>query len=333
MKAEVNRPCMVCGSMASRSLHDLRFEEHAEIGTFTIRECAGCGLLFNSPRLSDPEIERLYGGGYYVFQEPPAEAAERVAHLAWQTIGVASRYFEDRTVLEVGCAKGYLLELLRQRGWRVQGVELSPDAAAFGRERLGLSIFTGTIQQWVRSSGFAPVPVAVSTDVIEHVTDPRAFLAALHAAVRPGGWLVLGTPNADSDHRRTHGTRWLGFNPFHIVLFSRLTLGRLLNEAGFDVVEAYTYANDVPDRSVARSGWRDTARSMLRASGALQLARRARDALQSRSNQPFDPKMFVTAMQSVADGGFDSYRHSADGRHPRASSCRGDNLVLIARRI
>jgi len=323
----------VCGSEHSRTLHELRFEEHPEIGTFTIRECAGCGLLFNSPRLSDPEIEQLYGGGYYVFQEPPAEAAQRVARLAWQTIGVASRYVEDHTVLEVGCAKGYLLALLRQRGWQVQGVELSSDAAAFGRDRLGLRVFTGTVDQWVSSPGFMAVPVAISTDVIEHVTDPRGFLAAMRAALKPGGWLILGTPNADSDHRQAHGTRWLGFNPFHIVLFSRQNLTRLLQETGFEVVEAYTYANDDPDRSEARSGWRDAARSVLRASGALQWARKARDTLQGRTDQSFDPRMLETAMNEVAEGGFDGYRFSADGRHHRASNCRGDNLVLIARRI
>ncbi len=145
--------------------------------------------------------------------------------------------------------------------------------------------------------------------------------------------LILGTPNADSDRRQAHGTRWLGFNPFHIVLFSRQNLTRLLHETGFEVVEAYTYANDDPGRSEARSGWRDAARSVLRASGALQWARKARDTLQGRTDQSFDPRMLETAMNEVADGGFDGYRFSADGRHHRASSCRGDNLVLIARRI
>lgn len=328
MKVEVNRPCMVCGSTDSRRLHALRFVDRGYPGCFEVRCCDGCGLLFNSPRLSDPEIEAMYGANYYVFQETEAAALVRVARLLSQTLGVAIRYLDTRDVLEVGCAKGYLLALLKARGWRVQGVELSEAAAAFARTRFGLDVFSGTVDAWLHSHAFRPMPLVLCTDVIEHVTDPSAFLKALHATVRPGGWLVLGTPNADSDHRTALGARWVAFNPFHIWLFSRANLGRLLERAGFDVVETYTCSNSDPRRPGATDSLRDAARDVLRASGLLGTVRRVRDRMATTDAGPVTPQ----SIQAMSSQPLDAYLDSPDARSPRRLACRGDDLVVIARR-
>jgi SAM-dependent methyltransferase len=328
MKTEVNLPCVVCGERDSRRLHALRFPDRGYPGWFEIRCCDGCGLLFNSPRLSDPEIEALYGANYYVFQEREADAVARVSQLLSQTLGVATRHVDARDVLEVGCAKGYLLAMLKARGWRVQGVELSADAAAFARARFGLNVFTGTVEAWLHSKAFRPTPLVLCTDVIEHVTDPAAFVDALHATILPGGWLVLGTPNADSDHRATLGARWVAFNPFHIWIFSRANLGRLLDRAGFDVVEAYTCSNSDPRKAGAADELRDAARGVLRASGLLGTVRRVRDRLASTDATP----VTLQTMEATVAQPLDAYLASPDAISARRAACRGDDLVVIARR-
>jgi 2-polyprenyl-3-methyl-5-hydroxy-6-metoxy-1,4-benzoquinol methylase len=55
------------------------------------------------------------------------------------------------------------------------------------------------------------------TRVIEHVADPREFLAALSKAVRQGGMLLLSTPSGKAEWIRRFGGQWLGNNYFHIV--------------------------------------------------------------------------------------------------------------------
>lgn len=328
MKTEVNRPCIVCGGQDSRLLHALRFPDRGYPGRFEVRCCDGCGLLFNSPRLSDTEIEALYGGNYYVFQEREADAVARVSRLLSQTMGVASQLVDARDMLEVGCAKGYLLAMLRARGWQVRGVELSSDAAAFARTRFNLDVFAGTVEAWLRSADFRPAPLVLSTDVIEHVTDPAAFLDALFGAVQPGGWMVLGTPNADSDQRSAMGARWLGFNPFHIWLFSRANLTRLIERAGFEVVEAYTYSNGDPQQPRAADGVRDTVREFLRSSGLLGAARRVRDRFEVADAAP----VTLQTLEATASQPLDAYLATPDARSARRASCRGDDLVVIARR-
>ena len=328
MKTDVNAACMVCGGSSSRLLHSLRFPDRHYPGDFHVRCCEGCGLLFNSPRLSDAEIEALYSGSYYVFQEPEAEAVARVSRLLSQTLGVASQYVDARDLLEVGCAKGYLLALLKARGWRVQGVELSEPAAAFGRSRFGLDIHTGPVDDWLRSTAFRAAPVLLCTDVVEHVTDPVAFLAALYQSVQPGGWLVLGTPNADSDHRAALGARWVAFNPFHIWLFNRANLSRLVERAGFEVVEAYTYTNVDPPQPGATAGLRTAAREVLRASGLLDKVRKLRGRLAEADASP----VTLQSLESAVSQPLGAYLDTPDARSARRSACRGDDLVIIARR-
>lgn len=323
---------MVCGGHDSRLLHTLRFVETNYPGDFAVRECAGCGLLFNSPRLADAQIEQMYDGTYYVFREAEQQALKRVQRLAAQTIGVAQRCVGARELLEVGCAKGYMLALLRAHGWMVRGVEVSPQAAAFARERFGLPVFTGTLQHWLDAADFAPAAVTLCTDVVEHVTDPPAFVAQLYRATAAGGWLIIGTPNADSEHRRVQAEQWLGFNPFHIFLFNRAALARLLGRAGFELVESYTFANGAPPAAPLSSGLRAHLRGLLGSAGLLAPARRARDALTALAQPRVTAQMLHKLVTAGGPDLLGSYLCSADGEPQRRRACRGDNLVIIARR-
>jgi len=334
MKQPVNNPCLVCGGRDSRLLHALTYPDQHYPGLFEMRECARCGLLFNSPRLSDAEISQLYDGDYYVFQERERDAARRGALLASQTLGIAAQYCDARDVLELGCAKGYLLAQLRAQGWQVRGVELAAEAAEFARQRFGLDVYAGTLADYLARPGFVPASVLLCTDVIEHVPAPLALLQDMHRALKPRGWLVLGTPNADADHRRALGPRWLGFNPFHIFLFNRANLSRLLEQAGFDLVRAYTYANDDPPRPAParwRDGLRDRLRETLRASGLLPVLRRARSGMLAMADSPVSLHGLQADLARGQLPALHSYAASADAQSARSAACRGDNLVLIAR--
>lgn len=334
MKSPVNTPCIVCDSSSSTLLHEIDYARFGYPGLFAIRQCVGCGLVFNSPRLSDPEIVQLYDGNYYIFQEPEAEAIERVGALLHRTLGTQFAQVPRMQVLEIGCAKGYLLAMLKSLGWAVSGVELSSDAAQYAREVFDLPVQVGTIQHHVAQADFKPQPVVLSTDVIEHVTDVDSFLQACFQAVAPGGLLVLGTPNANSIHRESQGPRWLGFNPFHIVLFSQETLGALLRRHGFELVQAYTYNNtdEAPPMMPADSPVKQALRGVLQRSGLMNAARRLRDG--GGHGQAPDAAAVTAQVQAKAQAlqQWPAYFNSDDGCHPRRERCQGDNLVMVARR-
>jgi 2-polyprenyl-6-hydroxyphenyl methylase/3-demethylubiquinone-9 3-methyltransferase len=330
-KQQVNMPCELCGDARSRLWRTLRYPRFGHPGSFELRCCEGCGLVFNSPRLAPAALGQLYDRNYYVFNEPAEAAFERVARLHHATVAQLELHLPVQgRLLEVGSAKGYMLALMLDRGWKVQGIELSEHAARHANEALHAPTYCGTLEAWAARSEAPTHPAAYTTDVIEHVPSPRRFLQALHQSLEPGALALIGTPNIDSDGVREHGDHWLGFNPFHIWLFSRATLSALLDQCGFDVVDSYSFGNLHPEREPHVGAARRWLRDGLGGTGLLEALR----ALRSRpAHQPTAAQL--AALRSEAGRTLahaPSWRSTPDGQHPRAQATKGDNLVVIARR-
>ena len=142
-----------------------------------------------------------------------------------------------RTVLDVGCARGDFLGLMRRHGWVPAGIEpsahLASQAAAAG------------LPVWPMPLATAPVPAGVFDlvtlwDVLEHLPDPVSGLQQIHRLLSPSGRLVLNTPVEDGWDARLFGRRWSGWDaPRHTVVFGRATLERALNRAGFRIVKTH----------------------------------------------------------------------------------------------
>ncbi len=101
-----------------------------------------------------------------------------------------------RRALDMGCGAGLLAEPLARLGARVTAVDAAAESIAVARahaESGGLAID-------YRAGGVEAVAgetfdLVTSMEVVEHVADPRTFVAALAASVVPGGLLVMSTPN------------------------------------------------------------------------------------------------------------------------------------------
>lgn len=101
-------------------------------------------------------------------------------------------------VLDVGCGTGYLLEKLAGGGFSGVGIDLSPDSVEIAQKRL---VELGAADRLRAEVGSAyeppkgPFDLITLTDVLEHLEDPRACLAALAEQLTPEGLLVVSTPN------------------------------------------------------------------------------------------------------------------------------------------
>lgn len=288
--------------------------------------CEQCGLIFNDPRLKDEELAALYDANYYLFLERPAQAVARITKLYNEALSILASVTSERQVIEVGCAKGWMLGLLRELGWSVNGIEISSHAAGFAINRINLPVYQGTLEEWTFSPEFKPFPVVFSTDVIEHVPDLHGFVKALAKATVPGGWLLLGTPNGDSCGMTSLGQRWLGFNPFHIRFLNRSNLTRLLETHGFEVFKAYSHNNLIPQASPAPS----MVARLASAIGALSSARRAKAWLGEKRDSHKSPLSLRLQAAAAEAAIAPSYLTTEDGS--RADDCQGDNLIVLARK-
>ncbi len=112
-------------------------------------------------------------------------------------------------VLDVGCGTGFLLEKLAGLGFTGIGIDLSPESVEHSRARLArigaadrLSAVVGSAYEPPEG----PYDLVTLTDVLEHLEEPRACLAAVRERLAPGGLVVISTPNR---HSLPGARRWL----------------------------------------------------------------------------------------------------------------------------
>ncbi|WP_242097469.1 bifunctional 2-polyprenyl-6-hydroxyphenol methylase/3-demethylubiquinol 3-O-methyltransferase UbiG [Sphingomonas sp. CROZ-RG-20F-R02-07] len=126
----------------------------------------------------------------------------RLAHIRaridahWGGDGTGFTPLAERTALDMGCGAGLLCEPLARLGAAVTGVDAAPESIAVARDHaaaagLAIDYRAGGIE----TLGDARFDLVTSLEVIEHVTDPAAFVTGLAGALAPAGLMILSTPN------------------------------------------------------------------------------------------------------------------------------------------
>ena len=180
------------------------------------------------PLEGDQEAVRLQAEEHPLIEDvPPVSAAEhclRLMHLRAYDEAVA--HAAGRDVLDVGCNTGYGTLRFAPVAGRVVGVDVSPRAIDAARQRA-----PDGRPEFVLTSGFElPFPddsfdLVTSFQVLEHVPDPSAYLQEIKRVARPGGTVILATPNAAT--RLYPGmTPW---NRFHVHEYVAAELQNLLS--------------------------------------------------------------------------------------------------------
>ncbi len=139
-------------------------------------------------------------------------------------------------ILDVGCGPGFLLSAIGSE-WQRHGVEVSRLAAERATE--WGAIHLGTL----RGAGFpaAFFDVVVIYHVIEHMEDPVGEIVEIGRVLKPGGTLLLGTPDFDSGCARRFKENYrLLHDPTHISLFTNESMHRFLRDHGF-VIDRVEY--------------------------------------------------------------------------------------------
>lgn len=144
-------------------------------------------------------------------------------------------------LLDVGCGGGRFLNRMKKRGWQVEGTDFDEQATRKVSARYGIKTHVGDLAQCALPAD--SFDVISMSQAIEHLYDPLATLRESLRILKPGGLLVMTTPNALSLGASEFGAFWRGWEaPRHLHLFSVESLRRLTQRAGFEVTEASTYS-------------------------------------------------------------------------------------------
>jgi len=146
-------------------------------------------------------------------------------------------------VVDMGCGNGTFLSLFQGRGWELYGSDFSPTAIAFAQKNhpdISFSLADAQSLSGELTSRLGQFDVVLSTEVIEHVYNPRGFLRTCNSLLKPGGTIVLTTPYhgylknlalALTGKLDEHFT--VLWDHGHIKFWSAKTITKVLEETGF----------------------------------------------------------------------------------------------------
>jgi len=150
------------------------------------------------------------------------------------------QYRSSGRMLDIGSGAGFFMQLARKSGYSVKGVELSEYAAQYAKNKLGLTVFQGELA----AAGFAKASFDIITlwHILEHVHDPRIFLAQVNRLLNKDGLLAVEVPNIGSRVARISGTNWELMAPKeHFYYFNETTIRRYIELSGFNLVGLRTF--------------------------------------------------------------------------------------------
>jgi SAM-dependent methyltransferase len=196
--------------------------------------CCECGTVNQSSLPSEAGLHELYravSDARYMREEQGRRRTSR------RLLDLLATQVPRGRLLQVGSGHGLLLDEARRRGYDVEGVELSSEAASHARDQLGLRVREMAIEDAELDGERYDAILLV--DVLEHLADPIAALDRLRGVLAPGGALLVVTPDPSSLVARVAGRRWWCYVPAHSCLIPRGTMRELIAARGLVVVEDF----------------------------------------------------------------------------------------------
>ncbi|MBN2006825.1 MAG: class I SAM-dependent methyltransferase [Anaerolineae bacterium] len=300
--------CYLCGAEGKSLYQGLPDGLFGSGGKWNIKRCQNpeCGLLWLDPMPIEEDIALAYRD-YYTHPDstatlqPSSNLTLRGMLRNWANLFLRlTPIYKERQrvwqmylgkvkpgrILDVGCGDGRRLAEMKKCGWDVLGLDLDPAAATFAHDTFGISVQVGTLEE--ANFPTETFDAVIASHVIEHIFDPISFLTHCYEILKPGGRLVMVTPNSKSTGHWSYKANWIGLDPpRHLHVFSQESLRLAAQKAGLAQYKIWTTA----------------ANAQLLAIGSVAL----------RKGDPYGPgkyPRFTTHLESIGFQLWASFRHA-----------------------
>lgn len=228
------RPCPVCGGVERTVMHRQRFLDGGPLGDgYEVVVCRSCGAGFADGIPSQAGLDAYYAEqSKYTYDQ--ADGAEspfdfaRFEKIADQVVPFLTS--REARILDVGCATGGLLAVLRQRGYgNLLGADPSPACAAAARRLHGVDVRGATLRQLADWTDRFELILLVG--VLEHLREVAPAVETVTRLLTPGGLLYCALPDVTAFAECVNAP-YQQFSVEHVNFFSPASLNRLLRQCG-----------------------------------------------------------------------------------------------------
>jgi len=223
------------------------------VNEYEIKRCATCGTMFVENLPSSDELTAIYSSqGYY---ELPLDSIQRITDENRRRMKVIQSIKPNGKFLDIGCAHGLLLDHALQNRYETFGVEPSlKNAQAAARNNH--IVFTGSLEEFVANNNDKTFDVITCMDVIEHISDPKAFLSLAASILANDGIMVVSTPNYSGVIAKLLGDQDPYMTPpEHLTFLTVAGMIHLASRCGLKIMRSRTFGRPIPaevDRSIKR---------------------------------------------------------------------------------
>lgn len=178
-------------------------------------------------------FDDIYSGDYWTkynvsVGEPDIhDRIEEFLAVSTERIERLGRFNTGGKLLDVGCSMGFLVKAASDAGFIATGIDLSEQILAEGRDMFGVDLNNASLDDLPEEKEY---DVITCYNTIEHLTDPEGLLSGIVSRLSPGGTVVIGTHDIESDSHKMERRRWKHIMPSeHLFYFTKddlVTLGK-----------------------------------------------------------------------------------------------------------
>lgn len=212
--------------------------EAFKIESFSYHRCSFCNSLYTKPHLKDGVLNSLYNDGtYQVYQDTLVKTGNKIRKgvLEKRKFKQINNLLDKSNIslLDVGCGGGTFLEICKENGWQVEGVDPSPENI---RNR-DIKVYKGNFKEVNIKKKY---DVVTFWGVLEHLSDPISAIDKAFEILNPNGLMVFEVPSADcfiSEYIQKYAfspTRFIESGR-HNIFFSKKLIEKISDEKGFKV--------------------------------------------------------------------------------------------------